>query len=171
MGGKGQMGRPPVDSEDIHVRLRRSALDALTPGSAHSRSPARSALRPSGGCSPRRWGSRPGPTSNRQRCRRHQARSYEFWGIDRRTAAERQSSSEPAGLLGFVISIPISTFRLYRAAAVLRMLVVAFRLWLSGFQPVSREGGSGLGGPPGPRCPFVRAPPCRLSPPRGRLSG
>jgi hypothetical protein len=29
MGGKGQMGRPPVDSEDIHVRLRRSALDAL----------------------------------------------------------------------------------------------------------------------------------------------
>ena len=29
MGGKGQMGRPPVDSEDVHVRLRRSALDAL----------------------------------------------------------------------------------------------------------------------------------------------
>jgi hypothetical protein len=27
MGAKGQMGRPPVDSEDVHVRLRRSALD------------------------------------------------------------------------------------------------------------------------------------------------
>ena len=27
--------------------------------------------------------------------------------------------------------------------------MVAFRLWLSGFQPVSREGGCGLGAPRG----------------------
>jgi hypothetical protein len=29
VGGKGQMGRPHVDSEDVHVRLRRLALDSL----------------------------------------------------------------------------------------------------------------------------------------------
>jgi len=39
----------------------------------------------------------------------------------------------PSGLLGLAISVSIGTFRRYRAAAVLRMLVIAFRLWLSGF--------------------------------------
>jgi hypothetical protein len=62
-----------------------------------------------------------------------------------------------AGFLGLAIWVS-GTFRLYRAAAVLRMLVVAFRLWLSGFQPVSREPVA-VWVPPGPRRPFVRAPP------------
>ena len=29
MSRKGQLGRPPVYSEDVHVRLRQSAIDAL----------------------------------------------------------------------------------------------------------------------------------------------
>jgi len=29
VGGKGQMGCPHIDSEDVHVRLRRLALDSL----------------------------------------------------------------------------------------------------------------------------------------------
>ena len=65
----------------------------------------------------------------------------------------------PSGLLGLAISVSIGTFRLYRAAAVLRMLVVAFRLWLSGFQPVSREGGCGLGAPRGRAALSCERPP------------
>ena len=44
--------------------------------------------------------------------------------------------------------------------------MVAFRLWLSGFQPVSREGGCGLGAPRG-RAALCASATGRLSPPRG----
>jgi hypothetical protein len=73
------------------------------------------------------------------------------------------AAPRPAGLLGLAISVPIGTFRLYRAAAVLRhasgrVPALAERL------PAGFAGGRlRFGYPPGPRRPFVRAPPavCR----------
>ena len=62
---------------------RQASRDHSTPGLPRNPNRARRARKPSGACSPRRSGSR--PTSNRQRCPRHQTRSYELWGIDRRT--------------------------------------------------------------------------------------
>jgi hypothetical protein len=75
-----------------------------------------------------------------------------------RLARPAHPPQRQGGLLGLGISVSIGVFRLYRTAAVQRMLLGAFRLWLSGFRPVFAGGRLRFGFPPGPRRPFVRAP-------------
>ena len=94
-GIRRKAGRPHVDSEDVHVGLIRPAVDALDAWTAAHPSHARRALAirrllaESAGEDGRL------PTSNRQRCLRHQARFYELWGIERR-ALKRLAEAEKA---------------------------------------------------------------------------